>query len=125
MKRHLIGIATILFAMILAAPAMAQTEEEKARIEYDTYMRVHNAGNVDRDSAKTLALAKEYLAKYPSGQYVDRTKGAIQWALNDLFQVEFGKANYDGAIAIGKEILESDPNNLLTHYQLVFVGDTQ
>jgi len=125
MKRHLIGIATILFAVILAAPAMAQTEEEKARVEYDTYMRVHNAGNVDRDSAKTLTLAKEYLAKYPGGQYVDRAKGAIQWALNDLFQVEFGKGNYDGAIAIGKEILESDPSNLLTHYQLVFVGDTQ
>jgi tetratricopeptide (TPR) repeat protein len=125
MKKHLLVLATILFAAILAVPAMAQTDEEKDKIEYDTYMRVHNAGNVDRDSAKTLALAKEYIAKYPSGKYVDRAKGAIQWAMNDLFSVEFTKGNYDGAIAIGKEILESDPSNLLTHYQLVFVGDTQ
>ena len=125
MRRHLTALATILFAMVLAVPAMAQTDEEKDKIEYDTYMRVHNAGNVDRDSAKTLTLAKEYLAKYPSGKYIDRAKGAIQWALNDLFSVEFGKGNYDGAIAIGKEILESDPSNLLTHYQMVFVGDTQ
>jgi len=125
MRRHITVLATIVFAAILAAPTMAQTDEEKDRIEYDTYMRVHNAGNVDKDSAKTLTLAKEYLAKYPNGKYIDRAKGAIQWALNDLFGVEFSKGNYDGAIAIGKEILESDPSNLLTHYQIVFVGDTQ
>jgi len=125
MKRHLTIIATVLFAVILAAPVMAQTDEEKDKIEYDTYMRVHNAGNVDRDSAKTLAYAKDYLAKYPAGKYIDRAKGAIQWALNDQFSIEFGKGNFDGAMTIGKEILESDPSNLLTHYQLVFVGDTQ
>ena len=91
--------------------------------DYGSFMKVYNAGNVEKDSAKTLALAKDYLSKYPDGKYTDKAKFAIQWAEGDLFSQAFVGGDYGRDFVIGKEILEAEPNNLLVHYQLVFVGD--
>ncbi|HZS43879.1 MAG TPA: hypothetical protein VFC63_02145, partial [Blastocatellia bacterium] len=102
-----------------------QGQEDQARAEYDAFMKAYNAANQDKDTQKTYTFAKEYLAKYPSGKYVDNTKPLVMWALNDFFSTAFKAGNYDKDFDYAHEMLDLDPNNFTVRYQLVYIGNLQ
>jgi tetratricopeptide (TPR) repeat protein len=101
-------------AVAPAAPVAAQTEVQDEGSAYRAWHAASQAG----DNAKAVAAAKEYLEKYPTGQYADFIKkwlGPAQMAALDAAIKEKRTAD---ALAAGKEILAADPENLNVVYAL-------
>ena len=65
-----LALAAAALLLIPAAPAAAQEVVQDEGAAYRAWYEANKAG----DSAKTLAAAKDYLAKYPTGQYAESTQ---------------------------------------------------
>jgi len=110
------AVGILLLAALAVAPA-APVAAQEIQDEGAAYRAWHAASQAG-DSAKAVAAAKEYLDKYPTGQYADFIKkwlGPAQMAALDAAIKEKRTAD---ALAVGKEILASDPENLNVVYAL-------
>jgi hypothetical protein len=103
-------------ALAPLAPAVAQEVVQDEGAAYRAWHEASQAG----DNAKAMAAAKEYLEKYPTGQYADFIKkwyGAAQMTAIDTAIKEKRTADM---IAAGRSILATDPDNLNILYALAF-----
>ena len=111
------AVGILLLAALAVAPAAPVVAQEVVQDEGAAYRAWHAASQAG-DNAKALAAAKEYLEKYPTGQYADFIKkwlGPAQMAALDAAIKEKRTAD---ALAVGKEILAADPENLNVVYAL-------
>jgi tetratricopeptide (TPR) repeat protein len=119
MRRSVMTVAALALMMALYVPfTPAQTEQQPAaaqdqkQAEADAYKAWYDA-NAAKDVNKAFALAKEYLAKFPNGQYAAYLRD--KW-LPQTRGYLFGKAieakDMNQMLAIGREALEKDPENL-------------
>jgi hypothetical protein len=113
------AVGILLLAALPVLPAAPVAAQEEVQDEGSAYRAWHNASQAG-DNAKGLAAAKAYLEKYPSGQYADFIKkwlGPAQMAALDAAIKEKRTADM---LAIGKEILAADPENLNVIYAMAF-----
>jgi hypothetical protein len=113
------GALTLAAAALLvlhAAPAAAQ---EVVQDEGSAYRAWHEASQAG-DSAKALAAAKDYLAKYPTGQYADFIKKWAGQARMAALDAAIKEKRTADMIATGNEILAADPENLAVLYSIAF-----
>jgi hypothetical protein len=104
------------FAVASAAPAAAQ---EVVQDEGSFYRAWHDASQAG-DNAKALAAAKAYLEKYPAGQYADFIKKWYGTAQMTALDAAIKEKRTADMIAVGREILAADPENLNVLYALAF-----
>jgi hypothetical protein len=114
------AVAALLLAAALpffpAAPAAAQEVVQDEGAAYRAFHEASQAG----DNAKAMAAAKVYLEKYPKGQYADfiqKWYGTAQMTALDAAIKEKRTADM---IAVGRDILAADPENLNVLYALAF-----
>jgi tetratricopeptide (TPR) repeat protein len=84
-----------------APPQAAKQPQWKSRDEYDAY----NAMATEKDLTKKISLAEAFLQKFPTSDF---KSGAYLTEMQTYFQLNKG----DEAIAAGKKVLETDPDNL-------------
>ena len=119
MRRSLMMGAALALMIALHVPfTPAQTEQPAAaaqdpkQAEADAYKAWYDA-NAAKDLSKAIPLAKEYLEKFPSGQYASYLRD--KW-LPQTTGYLFGEArkakNMAEMISIGRQALEKDPENL-------------
>jgi hypothetical protein len=108
--------AAATLALAPAAPAVAQ---EVVQDEGAAYRAWHDASQAG-DNAKAMAAAKDYLEKYPKGQYAEfitKWYGTAQMTALDAAIKEKRTADM---ITVGRDILATDPENLNVLYALAF-----
>jgi hypothetical protein len=124
------GIVLALGGALTSAPVLASAPartcvavsgddpQDKAKEEADAYKAWYDA-NTAKDYAKAMPLAKEYLAKFPDGQYAAYLKDKwIPGMRNYMFGEAAKKKDAAAMIQIGNEVLAADPNNLDYLYSL-------
>ena len=119
--RHTLRLASgvLAAALICLSMPVAVAAQDAAADEGAAYRAFHEASG-GTDTAAALAAAKAYLDKYPSGQYADAIKKwQDQARLTQLDTAIKDKRTAD-MLAIGKEILAADPENLNVIYALAF-----
>ena len=108
----------LLFAATLTlAPPAPLAAQEVVQDEGAVYRAWHEASQAG-DNAKAMAAAKAYLEKYPKGQYADfiqKWYGTAQMTALDAAIKEKRTADM---IAVGRDILAADPENLNVLYAL-------
>ncbi len=105
-----------LLAVVPTAPAAAQ---EVVQDEGAAYRAWHDASQAG-DNAKASAAAKTYLEQYPSGQYADFLKKWLGTAQMTALDAAIKEKRTADMIAVGREILAADPENLNVLYALAF-----
>ena len=119
--RHTLRLASgvLSAALICLSPPIGAAAQEAAADEGAAYRAFHAASG-GTDTAAALAAAKAYLDKYPGGQYADAIKKwQDQARLTQLDTAIKDKRTAD-MLAIGKEVLAADPENLNVIYALAF-----
>ena len=109
-----LGAASVF--VLQAAPAAAQ---DVVQDEGSAYRAWHDASQAG-DHAKALAAAKEYLAKYPTGQYADFIKKWMGTAQMGALDAAIKEKRTADMVAAGQQILAADPENLNVLYALAF-----
>ncbi len=102
------------FVTLNTAPLAAQ---EVVQDEGTAYRAWHDASQAG-DNAKAIEAAKAYLAKYPTGQYADFLKKWLATAQMAALDAAIKEKRTAEMIAIGREILAGDPENLNVLYAL-------
>ncbi len=102
------------FALARPAPVAAQ---EVVQDEGAFYRAWHDASQAG-DNAKAMAAAKAYLEKYPTGQYAEFIKKWLGPARITALDSAIKEKRIDDMIAVGREILATDPENLTVLYSL-------
>ena len=112
------GVMLLAAALALApvAPAAAQ---EVVEDEGAAYRAWHEASQ-GADSAKALATAKEYIEKYPTGQYADFMKKWYGTAQMTALDAAIKEKRTADMITVGRGILATEPENLNVLYALAF-----
>ncbi len=113
------AVGILLLAALAVLPAAPVAAQDVVQDEGAAYRAWHAASQAG-DNAKALAAAKEYLEKYPTGQYADFIKkwlGPAQMAALDAAIKEKRTADM---LAVGKEILAADPENLNVIYAMAW-----
>jgi tetratricopeptide (TPR) repeat protein len=113
-----VGIA-VLAALIpfqATAPAAAQEVVQDEGAFYRAFHEASQAG----DTARALEAAKTYLEKYPTGQYADFIKKWQDTARMTVLDTSIKEKRTADMIAVGREILAADPENLNVIYALAF-----
>ena len=108
--------AAATLALVPAAPAVAQ---EVVQDEGAAYRAWHDASQAG-DNAKAMAAAKTYLEQYPKGQYADFIKKWYGTAQMTALDAAIKEKRTADMIAVGREILAADPENLNVLYALAF-----
>jgi tetratricopeptide (TPR) repeat protein len=126
MKRSVMMIAALTFVLALftpltsahanvSHPAAQDPKAEEAAVYkawYDANQTATTSKSPD-DYRAAMALAKDYLSKYPSGQYAPYLKDKwIPQVLGFLFNEEMKKKNTAGMLEIANEALAVNPDNL-------------
>jgi hypothetical protein len=107
---------TAVLALLPAAPAAAQ---EVVQDEGAAYRAWHEASQA-ADNVKAMAAAKAYLEKYPTGQYADFIKKWLGTAQMTALDAAIKEKRMGDMVAVGREILAGDPQNLNVLYALAF-----
>jgi tetratricopeptide (TPR) repeat protein len=111
---------TMLLAATLALPSAAPVAaQEVVQDEGAAYRAWHDASQAG-DNAKATAAAKEYLAKYPTGQYADFIKKWLSTAQMTALDAAIKEKRTADMITVGRDILANDPENLNVLYALAF-----
>ena len=103
---------------ILSGPARLAAQEP-VQDEGAAYRAFHDASQAN-DTAKAVAAAKAYLEKYPTGQYAEAIKKWQDGARLAQLDAAIKDKRTADMLAIGKEILAADPENLTVIYALAF-----
>jgi hypothetical protein len=112
------GSLALAAAALLSFPAAAAAQDV-VQDEGFAY-RVWLAANQAKDTTKALAAAKDYLAKYPTGQYADFLKKWMGQAELTALDAAIKEKRTADMIAVGRQILANDPENLNVLYALAF-----
>jgi tetratricopeptide (TPR) repeat protein len=104
------------FALAVPAPAAAQEVVQDEGAAYRAWHEASQAG----DNAKAIAAAKAYLEKYATGQYADFIKKWLGTAQMTALDGAIKEKRTAEMIAVGREILAGDPENLNVLYALAF-----
>jgi len=119
MRRMVMMVAALAFMIALHVPfTPAQTEQPAAatpdpkQAEADAYKAWYDA-NAAKDFSKAVPLAKEYLEKFPNGQYASYLRDKwLPQTRGYLFGEALKAKNSNDMISLGREALEKDPENL-------------
>jgi len=110
--------ALVLFALALAIlPAARAAAQDVVQDEGSAYRAWHEASQA-ADSAKAIAAGRDYLAKYPTGQYADFMKKWLGTAQMGALDAAIKAKQTAQMLAVGKDILASDPENLNVVYAM-------
>ena len=107
-------VAAATLALVPAAPAVAQ---EVVQDEGAAYRAWHDASQA-ADNAKAMAAAKTYLEQYPTGQYADFIKKWYGTAQMTALDAAIKEKRTADMIAVGRDILAADPENLNVLYAM-------
>jgi hypothetical protein len=113
-----VGIMLLAGALALA-PAAPCAAQEVVQDEGAAYRAWHEASQA-ADNVKAMAAAKAYLEKYPTGQYADFIKKWLGPAQMTALDAAIKEKRTADMIAVGREILAGDPENLNVLYALAF-----
>ena len=119
--RRLLVLATasalaLTAAALLVLPAAPAAAQEVVQDEGSAYRAWYEA-NQAKDIPKAAAAAKDYLAKYPSGQYAANLS---KWLTPVEYESALKDKRLDDALKAGRQLLAGDPESLLVPYQLAF-----
>jgi tetratricopeptide (TPR) repeat protein len=119
--RNVIRLAggTLLAALFILSGPARLAAQEPVQDEGAAYRAFHEASQAG-DNAKASAAAKAYLEKYPTGQYADAIKKWQDGARLAQLDAAIKDKRTADMLAIGKEILAADPENLNVIYALAF-----
>jgi len=112
----LAAAATLALALAPAAPAAAQDVVQDEGAAYRAWHDASQAG----DNAKAMAAAKAYMEQYPTGQYADFIKKWYGTAQMTALDAAIKEKRTADMIAVGRDILATDPENLNVLYALAF-----
>jgi len=113
----LAGLALLAALFFLpATPAAAQEVAQDDGALYIAFLGASQAG----DTPRALTAAKAYLETYPSGQYADFIRKWQDTARMTLLDNAIKEKRTADTIAVGREILAADPENLNVLYALAF-----
>ncbi len=112
------GIILLAGALALA-PAAPAAAQEVVQDEGATYRAWHEASQA-ADNVKAMAAAKAYIEKYPTGQYADFMKKWLGTAQLTALDAAIKEKRMADMIAVGRDILATDPDNLNVLYALAF-----
>ena len=116
MRRAFTMIAALGFMLALyvpSAPARAARVEASAQDQKAEEAAAYKAWyDVQKDYAKAMPLAKEYLQKFPTGQYAEYLKKWIGQVRAYMFNQAMQAKNTSEMIKIGNEALAEDAQNL-------------
>jgi hypothetical protein len=115
---RLAGGALLAALVAFSGPVTAAAQEPPAD-EGAAYRAFHEASQ-GTDTAAALAAAKAYLEKYPSGQYAAAIKQWQDQARMTQLDAAIKDKRTAEMLAVGKEILAADPENLNVIYALAF-----
>jgi tetratricopeptide (TPR) repeat protein len=118
-RKILVAIAFVAAATLTLAPAAPSVAQEVVQDEGAAYRAWHDASQAN-DSAKAMAAAKAYLEQYPTGQYADFMKKWFGTAQMTALDAAIKEKRTADMIAVGREILAADPENLNVLYALAF-----
>jgi tetratricopeptide (TPR) repeat protein len=111
-----ITLLAALFSIRGPVPAAAQEVVQDEGAFYRAFHEASQAG----DTARALGAAKTYLEKYPSGQYAEFLGKWQDTARMTLLDAAIKEKRTADMIAVGREILAADPENLNVIYALAF-----
>ncbi len=126
MKRSVMMIAALTFVLALFTPltsahanvsqAAAQDPKAEEAAVYKAWYDANQTATTSKspdDYRAAMGLAKDYLTKYPTGQYASYLKDKwIPQVLGFLFNEEMKKKNTAGMLEIANEALAVNPDNL-------------
>ncbi len=98
-----------------AGSQQADQDQDKQKEEYAVYKNWYDA-NAAKDFPKAMGFAKEYLEKFPQGQYADYLKKWIPQARIFLFNEAIKSKNTEAMLSIAKEAIGQDSNDLFYLY---------
>ncbi len=111
--------AVLLAALFCIPGPRAAAAQEVVPDEGSSYRAFHEASQAG-DAARALTAAKAYLEKYPSGEYADFIRKWQDTARLSVLDTAIKEKRTADMIAIGREILAADPENLNVVYALAF-----
>jgi len=111
--------AMLLATALAFAPAAPVVAQEVVQDEGAAYRAWHDASQA-ADGAKAMAAAKAYIEQYPTGQYADFMKKWYGTAQMTALDAAIKEKRTGDMIAVGREILATDPENLNVLYALAF-----
>ena len=109
-------LLAVAFALASPPPVVAQEVVQDEGAFYRAWHTASQAG----DNVKAMAAAKAYLEKYPTGQYADFIKKWIGPAQMTVLDATIKEKRTADMIAVGREILAGDAENLNVLYALAF-----
>ncbi|HEX9187051.1 MAG TPA: hypothetical protein VGB87_08275 [Vicinamibacteria bacterium] len=109
----------ILIAVLALLPAAGAAAQEVVQDEGAAYRAWHEASQA-ADNAKAMAAAREYIEKYPTGQYADFIKKWYGTAQMTALDAAIKEKRMADMVAVGRDILKTDPENLNVLYALAF-----
>jgi hypothetical protein len=120
LRKNLAVMALVAAAATLAlVPAAIAVAQEVVQDEGAAYRAWHDASQA-ADNAKAMAAAKTYLEQYPKGQYADFIKKWYGTAQMTALDAAIKEKRTADMIAVGRDILAADPENLNVLYALAF-----
>ena len=120
LRKTLAALALVAAALTLAlVPALPAAAQEVVQDEGAAYRAWHDASQAG-DNAKATAAAKAYLAQYPKGQYAEFITKWLGTAQMTALDAAIKEKRTADMIAVGREILAADPENLNVLYALAF-----
>ena len=113
------AVGILLLAALAVLPAAPVAAQEVVQDEGAAYRAWHDASQAG-DNAKAMAAANAYLEKYPTGQYADFIKKWLGTAQMTALDAAIKEKRTADMVAVGREILAGDPENLNVLYALAF-----
>jgi tetratricopeptide (TPR) repeat protein len=117
-KLAVLAVAVPLALAVLLAPATRAAAQVTAE-EHLAYTAWYDATQA-KDAAKAMEAAKQYLAQYPTGQYAESIKKWMDGQKMVALDAAIKEKRTADMVAIGREVLANDPENLLVLYQMAF-----
>ena len=103
--------STIAASVLLATLGSGTAAQETAPDEIATYQSWY-AANEAKDIAKGYAAARDYLQKFPAGQYAEYLKKWASGARGTLFNQALQAKDIATMLRLGQERLSEDPKDL-------------
>ena len=119
LRKTLVAIALVAAATLALIPAAPAVAQEVVQDEGAAYRAWHDA-NQAGDNAKAMAAARTYIEQYPTGQYADFLKKWYGTAQMTALDASIKEKRTADMIAVGREILAADSENLNVLYALAF-----
>jgi tetratricopeptide (TPR) repeat protein len=119
LRKTLVAASVAVLATLILVPAAPAAAQEIVQDEGAVYRAWHDASQKG-DNAAAMAAAKTYLEQYPAGEYADFLKKWYGTAQMTVLDAAIRDRRTGEMIAVGRDILAADPENLNVLYALAF-----